>query len=85
MREYPNLYGDLSAGSGFNAISRDPDFGYKFLEEFSDRLMFATDICNPANVIKLGPWLDESVDNGCITFENYKKICRDNAISILKL
>ena len=85
MREYPNLYGDLSAGSGFNAISRDPDFGYKFIEEFSDRLMFATDICNPKNVIKLGPWLDESCEKGCISFENYKKLCRDNAVSIFKL
>lgn len=85
MREYPNLYGDLSAGSGFNAVSRDPDFGYKFLEEFSDRLMFATDICNPENVIKLGPWIDEAADTGCLSFENYKKIVRDNAISILKL
>jgi predicted TIM-barrel fold metal-dependent hydrolase len=29
MREYENLYGDMSAGSGFNAISRDPEFGYR--------------------------------------------------------
>jgi uncharacterized protein len=43
MRNYPNLCGDLSAGSGFNAISRDPEFGYKFLEEFQDRLYWGTD------------------------------------------
>jgi uncharacterized protein len=43
MRNYPNLHGDLSAGSGFNAISRDPEFGYKFLEEFQDRLYYGTD------------------------------------------
>jgi predicted TIM-barrel fold metal-dependent hydrolase len=43
MRKYPNLHGDLSAGSGFNAISRDPEFGYKFLEEFQDRLYYGTD------------------------------------------
>lgn len=34
MRDYPNLYGDLSAGSGFNAISRDLEFGCAFLEQF---------------------------------------------------
>jgi predicted TIM-barrel fold metal-dependent hydrolase len=45
MREYPNLHGDLSAGSGFGAISRDPEFGYRFMEEFQDRLLFGTDIC----------------------------------------
>ncbi len=43
FRNYPNLHGDLSAGSGFNAISRDPEFGYKFLEEFQDRLYYGTD------------------------------------------
>ncbi|MDD2710533.1 MAG: hypothetical protein PHV34_21345 [Verrucomicrobiae bacterium] len=55
MRQYPNLYGDLSpaAGSGYNAISRDPAFGHKFLEEFQDRLVFATDICDPRNKLTL--------------------------------
>jgi uncharacterized protein len=43
MRNYPNLHGDLSAGSGFNAISRDPEFGYRFLEDFQDRLYYGTD------------------------------------------
>ena len=46
LRTYPNLYGDLSAGSGFNAISRDPIFGYRFLEELQDKLLFGTDICH---------------------------------------
>ncbi|MFA6239571.1 MAG: amidohydrolase family protein, partial [Candidatus Hydrogenedentales bacterium] len=27
MDKYPNLYGDLSAGSGANALKRDPEFG----------------------------------------------------------
>ena len=46
MRDYPNLHGDLSANSGYNAISRDLDFGLSFLEEFQDRLYFATDIAH---------------------------------------
>lgn len=44
MREYPNLHGDVSAGSGFTALSRDPEFGYGFLEEFQDKLYWGTDI-----------------------------------------
>jgi len=44
LRRYPNLYGDLSARSGYNAISRDPEFGIEFMEEFQDRLCFGTDI-----------------------------------------
>lgn len=46
MRAYPNLHGDLSANSGYNALTRDPAFGLSFLEEFQDRLYFATDIAH---------------------------------------
>ena len=43
IRKYANLYADLSARSGFNALSRDPEFAYQFIEEFHDRLFFGTD------------------------------------------
>lgn len=43
MEAYPNLYGDLSAGSGANAISRDLEFGRQFVLRRSDRLLFGTD------------------------------------------
>ena len=43
LDKYPNLYGDLSAGSGFNAISRDPEMGCKFLQQFHRKLFFGTD------------------------------------------
>jgi hypothetical protein len=43
LRQYPNLWADLSAGSGLNAISRDPAFGRAFLLEFQDKLLFGRD------------------------------------------
>ncbi len=43
LRECPNLYCDLSAGSGHNAMSRDPAFGKEFLLEFQDRVLYARD------------------------------------------
>lgn len=43
LSEYPNLYGDLSAGSGFNAITRDPAFGRQFLIDFADKLLYGVD------------------------------------------
>ena len=43
MEKYPNIYGDLSAGSGANAISRDLQFGRAFLIRRADRLLFGTD------------------------------------------
>ena len=32
MRKHQNLYGDLSAGSGHNALARDPDHAVRFLD-----------------------------------------------------
>ena len=43
LEEYPNMYADLSARSGLNAITRDPDFGIPFLIKFADKLLFGTD------------------------------------------
>ena len=43
LRHYRNLYADLSAGSALNAISRDPQFGERFLIEFQDKLLFGRD------------------------------------------
>ncbi len=47
MEKYPNIYGDLSAGSGANSISRDPEFGRAFMIRRQDRLMFGTDYLRP--------------------------------------
>ena len=85
MREYPNLYCDMSANSGFNAMTRDPDFTYKFFEEFSDRLMYGTDICTAKWNNPFGDWLDESYEKGFIKEDIYRKICRENAIKLFKL
>ncbi|MBE7029215.1 MAG: hypothetical protein E7405_03065 [Ruminococcaceae bacterium] len=85
LRECPNLYCDLSAGSGFNALTRDLDYTYKFIEEFSDRLMFGTDIVFANQQLPLSKWLDDSFNDGYISEENYKKICRENAIRIFNL
>ncbi|MBQ8685603.1 MAG: amidohydrolase family protein [Clostridia bacterium] len=40
---YPNLYCDISAGSGRNALTRDPEFAVKFLTKYADRILFARD------------------------------------------
>ena len=47
LSTYPNLYGDLSARSGFTAVSRDPAFGLDFLERQQDKLLFGTDVLYP--------------------------------------
>ena len=40
---YPNLWGDLSAGSGAGALARDRAFGQRFLIRRADRLLFGSD------------------------------------------
>ena len=43
LRKYPNLYCDISAGSGNLALSRDPEYAVEFLTEFQDRICYARD------------------------------------------
>jgi predicted TIM-barrel fold metal-dependent hydrolase len=43
LRKHDNLYCDISAGSGCNALTRDLDHARKFIIEFQDRVMFGRD------------------------------------------
>lgn len=83
--KYENLYGDLSANSAGQAIMRDPVFGLNFLENYADRLFFATDMVNSDMVFPLGAWLDEQVEKGTLSREAYEKICWKNAQRVFGL
>jgi len=85
MRRYPNLHGDLSAGSGFNAISRDPEFGYAFMEEFQDRLYFGTDIANVPQKLPIVPYFRELREKRLISAAAHEKITWRNADRLLGL
>jgi len=43
LSDYANLYGDCSANSGNNALSRDPSFTPDFLKRHQDKLLFGSD------------------------------------------
>lgn len=43
LEKYPNLYCDISAGSGCRALKRDPVFARKFLTDYQDRVLYARD------------------------------------------
>ena len=43
LSDYPNIYGDLSAGSGLNALTRDPEFAQGFLQRHSRKLFWGSD------------------------------------------
>jgi predicted TIM-barrel fold metal-dependent hydrolase len=45
LSDYPNMYGDLSAGSGLNAFTRDEEHTRVFFERHQDKLIYGSD-CN---------------------------------------
>jgi len=85
MRQYPNLLGDLSAGSGHNAISRDLEFGCAFMEEFQDRLFFGTDIANVPQKLPIVGYFQRLKDEALISEAAHEKITWRNANRLLGL
>jgi predicted TIM-barrel fold metal-dependent hydrolase len=45
LRDYPNMFADLSAGSGLNAMRRDEEHARAFIERNQDKLIYGSD-CN---------------------------------------
>jgi predicted TIM-barrel fold metal-dependent hydrolase len=45
LSDYPNMYGDLSAGSGLNALLRDEEHAREFLARHQNKLLYGSD-CN---------------------------------------
>ena len=86
LRKYPNLYGDLSAGSGCRALSRDAAYAAKFLTEFQDRIMFGIDICIPDGYVSPLPgFLRDLYRSGAISETVFRKVARENQLRLLGL
>lgn len=45
LADYPNMFADLSAGSGLNALTRDEGFARDFVERHQEKLIYGSD-CN---------------------------------------
>src|SRR3954465_996053 len=101
LADYPNLYGDLSANSGNNMLSRDPAFTAEFLRRHQDKLLFGSD-CACAD--GRGSGVSQGNNPGaarlagkCVARETlavlkrftstgiFRKITWDNAHSLLKI
>lgn len=81
FKAHRNLWGDLSAGSGANAFSRDRRFGREFLVRHADRLMFGTDYLKPGQEV---PQFD--LMTGFDIPANVRaRIERENALELLKI
>jgi predicted TIM-barrel fold metal-dependent hydrolase len=87
LADYPNMYGDLSAGSGLNALRRNEDFTRDFLTRHQDKLLFGSD-CNDA--IGEGEQCQGSQTIATIrrlagSRSIERKLLHDNATRVLKL
>jgi predicted TIM-barrel fold metal-dependent hydrolase len=47
LADYPNVFADMSAGSGLNAMLRDEDHARSFMERHQDKLLYGSD-CSDA-------------------------------------
>ena len=77
LRTYPNLYCDLSAGSGLNALTRDPEYAKEFILEFQDRILYARDYFDNKH--------QEFLNSLGLPQEILKKIYAGNALKLVPL
>ena len=75
LRDYPNLYADISSDSGINALKRDRQIARSFLSQFEDKILYGTD--NLVNGQK------EYIDSLGLDKETWRKIYGENACRVL--
>ncbi|MGD8237885.1 MAG: amidohydrolase family protein [Armatimonadota bacterium] len=81
LADYANLYADLSAGSGYNAMTRDPDFTHGFIQRHWRKLLWGTDYLRPGEPLPHVEWL-KTLD---VATEVRKAIGSGNARGVLGL
>ena len=85
LRQYSNLYCDISANSGLNAFKRDEEHAFKFIKEFQDRILFGLDYCSVNDDRQHLAWLQNALEQGSISSQAYEKITWKNANRVLTL
>ena len=92
LSDYPNIFGDLSAGSGANAIARDPNFTRDFLRRHRHKLIWGSD-CHCLNGRGEGNGDGLCIATKSLTAlkqyspdaETYRRITYENGAALLKL
>jgi predicted TIM-barrel fold metal-dependent hydrolase len=81
LKNYPNIYADLSAQSAYNALTRDSEYGIEFLNKFYNKLLFATDYLYPEQELPIV----EYMKNVNISEDKKKMIFYENAKKLLNI
>ncbi|MEO6725617.1 MAG: amidohydrolase family protein [Blastocatellia bacterium] len=87
LGDYPNLYGDLSAGSGLNALLRDEAFTREFFNRHQNKLMYGSDCQDADTKVKecSGIKCLEAVRRLAPSKKVERKILFENARRVLKI
>jgi predicted TIM-barrel fold metal-dependent hydrolase len=72
LADYPNMFGDHSAGSGLNFLVRDPEFAASFIDRHQDKLMYGSD-CD--DIVGVGPGCQ-----GAQTLANLRKLAPNKKV-----
>lgn len=86
LRDYPNFYADLSAGSGLNALRRDEGHAREFIARHETKLLFGSD-CNDREaegekcvgaqlLATLRAWVPSKAAERKILFENARALLK---------
>ncbi len=87
LRKHKNIYADISATSGLNALKRDIEYAKKFLVEFQDRILLGTDFpCVASDGSQFGPnrYHIDFIKNLDIPATVIEKILHKNAEKIIE-
>jgi predicted TIM-barrel fold metal-dependent hydrolase len=87
LSDYPNMFGDLSAGSGLNALTRDPEHARGFFDRHRTKLLFGSDC---ADTFGYGPTCTgtqilRAVREFAPTKEAERMIVYENARQLLRI
>ena len=87
LSDYPNMYGDLSAGSGLNALTRDEDFARDFVRRHRDKLVFGSDCsCRDGGGPKcLGGQIVNAIRRLAADAQIERKLLYDNANLLFRI
>jgi predicted TIM-barrel fold metal-dependent hydrolase len=92
LSDYANLYCDLSAASGLNALTRDPEFAQGFLERHTRKLIWGSD-CTCHDGRGGGASSGRCISGECLAALKklvpdpaaYRRITYENGAALLKL
>ena len=87
LADYANMFGDLSAGSGLNALTRDEGFTREFLTRHQDKLLYGSDCNDPVGEGEKcqGSQTMATVRRLAASKAIERKLLHDNAKRVLKL